>query len=118
MCPSGATVTEQHFRRYHHSRGQDHTTAVSLPDRADHVLFLTDTSLAELPIVFGTIRTIQYRDPQPYEIEASNYMQSAWVAFAKDPQQGLTEFGWPRYNPTRKTLSLFVSISRAVEHRR
>jgi cholinesterase len=39
------------------------------------------------------------------ENETSQYMQGAWVAFAKDPANGLTdEYSWPRYDATGKTL--------------
>jgi hypothetical protein len=31
-------------------------------------------------------------------------MQSGWVAFARDPQKGLSDFGWPMYNPTTNSL--------------
>lgn len=31
-------------------------------------------------------------------------MQSAWVAFARNPARGLLDFGWPMYNPN--TISL------------
>lgn len=35
----------------------------------------------------------------------SDYMEDALVAFAKDPEQGLTNFGWPKYKGTvGKTL--------------
>ncbi|EKM81263.1 hypothetical protein AGABI1DRAFT_127276 [Agaricus bisporus var. burnettii JB137-S8] len=40
----------------------------------------------------------------PEEIALSNYMQSAWVAFARDPQNGLTDFGWPMYDPASDSL--------------
>lgn len=31
-------------------------------------------------------------------------MRGAWAAFAKDPQKGLTTYGWPSYNPSQDTL--------------
>jgi hypothetical protein len=31
-------------------------------------------------------------------------MQAAWVAFARDPQKGLSNFGWPAYSPTSESL--------------
>jgi hypothetical protein len=30
-------------------------------------------------------------------------MQSAWVAFARDPTKGLLNFGWPLYNTDPKS---------------
>ena len=33
-------------------------------------------------------------------------MASAWVAFAGDPHNGLTRFGWPQYNPLGKSDKL------------
>ena len=31
-------------------------------------------------------------------------MQTAWVAFARDPQTGLSNFGWPKYDPNTESL--------------
>jgi cholinesterase len=32
----------------------------------------------------------------------SKIFQSAWGAFIKDPVNGLTKFGWPKYDPKGK----------------
>ncbi|KAJ3560342.1 hypothetical protein NP233_g10901 [Leucocoprinus birnbaumii] len=57
------------------------------------------------PIVFGTYNqstaTLKTQD----EIVLSRYMQSAWVAFTRDPQKGLSNFGWLAQNPTLQPSS-------------
>ncbi|KAH8668035.1 Alpha/Beta hydrolase protein [Tricladium varicosporioides] len=57
---------------------------------------------AELPILFNTL------PPSPpsttEQISIGNYMRGAWAAFAKDPVNGLTTYGWPSYNPSGDTL--------------
>ncbi|KAG6887406.1 hypothetical protein C0995_015593 [Termitomyces sp. Mi166 len=55
---------------------------------------------SEIPIIFGTM-------PAPSEKEKalSKLMQGAWVAFARDPTQGLLELGWPKYSPDTNTLA-------------
>ena len=32
-------------------------------------------------------------------------MQDAWVSFIRDPYKGLTNFGWPVYNPNSEYIS-------------
>jgi carboxylesterase type B len=51
---------------------------------------------SELPLVFGTYGLTEPEGSQfPYEVPTENeaavsaYMQGAWVAFAKDPVNGL-----------------------------
>lgn len=55
---------------------------------------------AELPIIFDTAPGSSTAD----EVSIANYMRGAWAAFAKDPQNGLTTYGWPSYNPSQDTL--------------
>jgi len=56
---------------------------------------------AELPQVFGnynrTTATLAQR-------ESSQYIQSAWAAFAKNPTTGLARLGWPTYKRGANTL--------------
>lgn len=57
---------------------------------------------AEIPILFNIMPA--YPPPTAAEINIANYMRGAWAAFAKDPTQGLTKYGWPVYNPSQDTL--------------
>ncbi|KAJ3564245.1 hypothetical protein NP233_g8425 [Leucocoprinus birnbaumii] len=56
---------------------------------------------SELPLIFGTLNP---NSPTTEELALSKYMQSAWVAFARDPQKGLSNFGWPNYDPATQSL--------------
>jgi len=38
------------------------------------------------------------------QIAIGKYMRGAWAAFAKNPTSGLTNYGWPKYDPTQDTL--------------
>ncbi|BCS19734.1 uncharacterized protein APUU_20166A [Aspergillus puulaauensis] len=53
---------------------------------------------SEVPILFGTYN-LTHLQPRPgaNEIAVSKYIQGAWVAFAKDPQHGLSRYGWPQF---------------------
>lgn len=105
-CPSGASaryrvhngvpVWQSHYfgdwdnLRLHHNSGSYHG--------------------ADLPIVFGTGEQVSGIPNSDRENEFARYMASAWVAFASDPQEGLTKFGWPRYNPNGKFPTKFPNI--------
>lgn len=51
---------------------------------------------SEIPIVFGSVPPITAQ-----EYALSDYMQTAWAKFAKDPYTGP---GWPRYNASLGVL--------------
>ena len=54
-------------------------------------------------MVFGTTDT--YGPNTPEQTALSAYIQSVFVAFAKDPEHALTEqFGWPLYREDEETL--------------
>lgn len=50
---------------------------------------------------------MKYVPPTADEAAASRYMQAAWLAFAKDPTNGLKNFdGWPTWTPGNVTNGL------------
>ncbi|KAE9370113.1 alpha/beta-hydrolase, partial [Stipitochalara longipes BDJ] len=55
---------------------------------------------AEVPIIFDTAPGAATSN----EVSIANYMRGAWAAFAKDPQKGLTNYGWPEYDTKKDTL--------------
>jgi hypothetical protein len=74
--------------------------------------------LSEVPLVFGafydfynvsgTNDGVNSTAPPPTtdELALSEYMQSAWVAFARDPAKGLLDFGWPMYSASSNATTL------------
>lgn len=73
-------------------------------DKGIHIAsaILTSSELGELPLVFGT-SSLRGPDTQ-IERETSQYMQQAWLAFVKNPNEGLRNYGWPVFNATTKSL--------------
>jgi hypothetical protein len=61
----------------------------------------------EIPLVFGAFPTGSTNSsvppPTANELALSKYIQSAWVAFARDPAKGLLDFGWPLYDADPKS---------------
>jgi hypothetical protein len=55
--------------------------------------------------VFGTFRLGNDSRSEENEVKLSKYMQGAWVAFARDPTNGLGRYGWPTYNPSTASLA-------------
>jgi cholinesterase len=58
----------------------------------------------ELQMLFGTSEDVSGIPPSAPQARLTKVMQSAWLAFANDPAKGLSEFGWPQFEPGRKTL--------------
>ncbi len=64
---------------------------------------------SDIYIVFGTYNsTTAPVAATPTEIALSAYIQSAWVAFARNPATGLTgaDFTWPEYGATKEVILL------------
>lgn len=59
---------------------------------------------SELTLIFGTEFAAPASTVQ--EVAVADYVQGAWVTFAKDPVSGLGgyEGGWPEYDPAKETL--------------
>lgn len=53
---------------------------------------------SEITMVFGNYNSSMSNPVSQAQIRTSQTMQGAWAAFAKDPQTGLTEYGWPIFS--------------------
>jgi cholinesterase len=64
---------------------------------------------SELGVIWGTMDKIKRgnKTTSPDEVALSKIVRKAWAAFAKDPMEGLTKFGWPIYDGKKDTLALF-----------
>ncbi|KAF9478107.1 carboxylesterase, partial [Pholiota conissans] len=64
---------------------------------------------SEIPMIFGTYNSTVISGaslpPTPPQVALSKYIQSAWVAFARNPKQGLVDLGWPLYSPNTTSLA-------------
>jgi carboxylesterase type B len=67
---------------------------------------------SEIALIFGTFGDVGVSAPgvapTASEVALSKYMQGAWVAFARDPSNGLTRrsFNWPRFDKTGEMVEL------------
>jgi carboxylesterase type B len=62
---------------------------------------------SELPLLFDIVPSgVEIPGNTPEEIEIGNYFRGAWATFAKDPVNGLTNYGggWPSYDVGKQTL--------------
>ncbi|KAE8312648.1 Alpha/Beta hydrolase protein [Aspergillus transmontanensis] len=68
---------------------------------------------SELPLIFGTSSI--YGPDSHFERAVSAKMQDLWVAFAKDPEDGLVHQGWPKAGSTDgKVMILADSVTNTV----
>jgi cholinesterase len=58
----------------------------------------------ELQMLFGNSEDVSGIPASAPQARLTKVMQNAWLAFANDPVNGLSEFGWPRFEPGEKTL--------------
>ncbi|KAF8911592.1 hypothetical protein CPB84DRAFT_933067 [Gymnopilus junonius] len=69
---------------------------------------------SEVPIVFGTYNSSALAPSTSAETSLSRYVQAAWLAFARNPSQGLLEFGWPMYSPNTTSLGQLRNAGNAT----
>ncbi|KIW00240.1 uncharacterized protein PV09_08132 [Verruconis gallopava] len=61
--------------------------------------------VSDVPLVMGATERKEGATPdEPEETLMIKNVMNAWAAFAKDPENGLTNLGWPRYDPEGNTL--------------
>lgn len=65
---------------------------------------------AELPMVFGTAASVTGLPDEGAQKDMGAFMRTAWAEFAKDPENGLSALGWPKYNPDSTCLIQGVTI--------
>ncbi|KAJ4361268.1 hypothetical protein N0V95_002037 [Ascochyta clinopodiicola] len=71
---------------------------------------------SEIPIVTGT--HADYRgNSTSFEYALSETIQDLWLAFIKDPEQGLTTAGWPEYTGKNGTVIVFGEEEHLVQLR-
>ncbi|KAH0589965.1 hypothetical protein H2248_000148 [Termitomyces sp. 'cryptogamus'] len=96
-CPAANTARNAFNAHVHTWRYQYQGVFPDISTRPELRAYHT----AEIPLVFGTMTA-----PTNIEVALSKFIQSAWVAFARDPVQGLVNIGWPEYSPETSTLAL------------
>jgi len=65
---------------------------------------------SDLGLVFGTAQDISGLPNTATQDKYIKYVQGAWAAFARDSQKGLTQYGWPEYNPGKSNSNLTMAL--------
>lgn len=69
---------------------------------------------SDLSELFGTAKNVTGEPSTKEQERFSRYMQGAWAAFGRDPHNGLSKYGWPRYNPSTSSLVLLAPDNKAT----
>lgn len=59
-------------------------------------------------MIFGNDDNVSGIPSSAAEDRMTRIMQQAWAAFARDPAGGLSELGWPQYDPEEESLVLLA----------
>jgi len=71
---------------------------------------------SDLPLAFGTHADFR-GNSTALEIETSHAIQDAYVAFVKDPVNGLNEMGWVAYTAPRSAVRTYAENNTVVGYR-
>lgn len=71
---------------------------------------------SDLPLAFGTHADFR-GNSTALEYETSHAIQDAYVAFAKDPINGLNELGWAAYTGARGIVRAYAENNTVVGYR-
>ncbi|KAI9874181.1 MAG: hypothetical protein M1823_007745, partial [Watsoniomyces obsoletus] len=55
---------------------------------------------ADVYLMFGGAKHMAWQELSPNILDAYRYMQDAVASFVRDPDGGLAEKGWPKYDGT------------------
>jgi hypothetical protein len=111
VCRHGDISTRVSPSRSSHSHSRHYTIPILLypgvfPDISPTPDFRA-YHFSEVWLVFGVFPSNSTNSivppPTADELALSKYMQSTWVAFARDPAKGLLDYGWPLYNASTKS---------------
>jgi len=69
---------------------------------------------SDLELVLAQARGNAYQDMGSEIEKAGLYIRNAVASFVRDPVEGLTSFGWPRYDYTSSTLVKLFGDESAV----
>lgn len=58
----------------------------------------------DMNMIFGTAQDVTGSLNTAEENATSRLMMKAWAAFGEDPEQGLSDFGWPEWDSSDETL--------------
>lgn len=59
---------------------------------------------SDMHMLFGNSAAVSGLPTSEAERELTKLMQQAWFAFLDNPRTGLSDFGWPEFDPNEKTL--------------
>ncbi|KAF5022692.1 hypothetical protein F66182_5240 [Fusarium sp. NRRL 66182] len=68
----------------------------------------------DLHMIFGASGDVSGIAPSTDQAKLTEMMQQAWFSFSNNPSSGLSQLGWPKFDPSRKTL---VEIGKGTKPR-
>ncbi|KAF4998379.1 hypothetical protein FDECE_11806 [Fusarium decemcellulare] len=58
----------------------------------------------DLHMIFGASKDVSGIAPSTEQKKLTKIMQHAWYSFSDNPSSGLSQLGWPKFDPSKKTL--------------